>query len=102
MNTLEKLQQWYLSQCNSDWEHQYGMKIGTLDNPGWQLSIDLAETHLENESFDSVKVDNTDTDWVSCWVDAKKFEGRGGPTNLNQMIEIFLSWANSWKSTKTE
>jgi hypothetical protein len=34
------LTQWYLAQCNEDWEHSYGVAIGTLDNPGWSLEVD--------------------------------------------------------------
>ncbi|MFD5200063.1 Imm53 family immunity protein [Streptomyces sp. NPDC058375] len=28
------LQGWYSAQCNEDWEHEWGGKIETLDNPG--------------------------------------------------------------------
>ena len=43
---LSWLMQWYLAECNDDWEHSYGVKIDTLDNPGWTLKIDLRETDL--------------------------------------------------------
>jgi len=33
-NLLQFLQEWYLEQCNGDWEHEFGIKIETLDNPG--------------------------------------------------------------------
>ena len=36
---LEALQHWYESQCDGDWEHEFGVKIGTLDNPGWMVDI---------------------------------------------------------------
>jgi hypothetical protein len=32
---LNELQVWYGAQCNGSWEHTYGIKIETLDNPGW-------------------------------------------------------------------
>ena len=35
------LMQWRLDQCDNDWEHCHGVSIGTLDNPGWTLRIDL-------------------------------------------------------------
>jgi len=25
------LQDWYLAQCNGDWEHEFGIKIDTLE-----------------------------------------------------------------------
>jgi len=39
MDLLEQVEDWYSSQCNGDWEHQYGISIDTLDNPGWSRSI---------------------------------------------------------------
>jgi hypothetical protein len=43
---LQWLQEWYLEQCDREWEHEYGIKIGTLDNPGWTITIDLAYAHI--------------------------------------------------------
>jgi hypothetical protein len=31
---LPWLQGWYATQCDGDWEHEYGVSIETLDNPG--------------------------------------------------------------------
>ena len=50
-DSLAWLMQWYLAECNSDWEHSYGVKIDTLDNPGWTLKIDLRETELHGRRF---------------------------------------------------
>jgi hypothetical protein len=45
MNTvLERLQTWYSSHCDGEWEHDFGVQIGTLHNPGWTLRIDLTGT----------------------------------------------------------
>ena len=41
MDELQLLQEWYVAQCDGDWEHSYGVKIDTLDNPGWSLKVDL-------------------------------------------------------------
>jgi hypothetical protein len=41
MNELIKIQELYRSECNGDLEHQYGIKIETLDNPGWSVEIVL-------------------------------------------------------------
>ncbi|OAX48412.1 hypothetical protein gpAD87_09590 [Paenibacillus sp. AD87] len=46
MNTLKWLQNWYLENCNGDWEHSYGVKIDTVDNPGWSVEIDLTDTYF--------------------------------------------------------
>jgi hypothetical protein len=31
--------EWYTKQCNGDWEHSYGIRIDTIDNPGWSLTL---------------------------------------------------------------
>lgn len=46
MNVLQEIQSWYISNCNGDWEHSFGVSIDTLDNPGWSVRIDLADTGL--------------------------------------------------------
>ena len=45
---ISLLENWYVARCNGDWEHQWGVTIGTLDNPGWTLVIDLNQTKAEN------------------------------------------------------
>ncbi|MEU4549059.1 Imm53 family immunity protein [Nonomuraea dietziae] len=47
---LTSLQSWYASCCDDDWEHSYGVTIGTLDNPGWCMKIDLVDTSLAGTS----------------------------------------------------
>jgi hypothetical protein len=41
-DNLTWLMRWYLAECNGDWEHSYGVRVETLDNPGWSLKIDSA------------------------------------------------------------
>ncbi len=53
-DNLNWLGSWYLAECNDDWEHSYGVKIDTLDNPGWTISIDIRETNLEGRAFEKV------------------------------------------------
>lgn len=48
---LAWLLEWFAAQCDGDWEHEYGIRIGTLDNPGWRIRISLIGTELENKEF---------------------------------------------------
>ena len=79
-NVLAELQQWYVSNCNGDWEHSYGIKIETLDNPGWHLKIELEDTNLQNRSFISIDINNNEDDWYTCKVNENEFEAFGDPT----------------------
>ncbi len=93
-NELERLQKWYVNQCNEEWEHTFGITISTLDNPGWLLEVDLTETELESRILNEVKIQRQDKDdWLGCVIHKKKFVGTCGPTNLIELIAIFLDWA---------
>jgi hypothetical protein len=51
VSRISELQEWYISQCNEYWEHEFGVNISTLDNPGWTLDIDLQGTDIEEKLF---------------------------------------------------
>lgn len=93
MNTLQELQQWYRLQCDGDWEHHYGVKVDTLDNPGWSVTVDLSGTELAGRPFAEVRRLEHETDWIHCQVRDGKFEGRGGPLMLDEILRVFLGWS---------
>ena len=106
---LQDIHTWYEAQCDGDWEHRFGIKIETLDNPGWSVKIDLDETLLENRVFVPVKKDDTEESWLQCNIENNKFNGAGDPARLEEILSIFLEWAKSepeWLAihyeTKTE
>lgn len=96
MDTLKWLENWYKSNCDGDWEHCYkNVRIGTLDNPGWSVDINLMETDLEDKIFEGINIDNGDNDWIVCVVQDGNFKGRGDPDKLEKILEIFKEWAES-------
>ena len=92
MDVFKWLQEWYLQNCNGDWEHSYGVKIGTLDNPGWYVDIDLTDTDLAGEKFKPIALERSENDWIHCHVEHNIFKGYGGTLNLEEIIEIFRNW----------
>lgn len=52
---FQRLTDWYSQRCDGDWEHSYGFKIDTLDNPGVSFQVDLRETYLESVPFEEKK-----------------------------------------------
>jgi hypothetical protein len=99
MDQLAELQRWYQAQCNGKWEQTYGVAVGTLDNPGWSLSVDLTGTALKQTPFATQRrgVDDDDDpqgdDWYVCRVEAAVFTAFGGPEHLTTILSIFLKWA---------
>jgi len=94
-DALARLERWYRSMCNGDWEHTYGITLETVDNPGWMFTVELTDTPLENKPFETIATRVDDTDWLHCAVKDRQFRGSGGIGNLERIIEIFLDWAES-------
>lgn len=40
---IEPLLRWYDAHCDGEWEHRYGFRIETADNPGLIVTLDVAE-----------------------------------------------------------
>jgi hypothetical protein len=95
-STLERLEHWYHSQCNGEWEHTYGVTIGTLDNPGWSLCVDLAGTALEDHAFEEYRENFDDPrSWMIYQKINGTFAANGGPAMLDRMLGKFLEWADT-------
>lgn len=107
MDTIAQLQRWYLRQCDEDWEHSYGVKIETLDNPGWHVTVDLTDTELDGRPFAKVQYglgDESETsgnEWLICEVKEAKFVGAGGPFKLHEILNHFLAWAEEPSPSST-
>jgi hypothetical protein len=93
--SLSQLERWYERQCNCEWEHGAGVRIETLDNPGWRVRIALRDTKKEGSALERAKIDRTDIDWIQYWVEKQEFHIACGPTNLSEAIEIFVRWFES-------
>jgi hypothetical protein len=90
MEPIERLQVWYKNQCDGDWEHSYGIKIETLDNPGWSLTIDLLSTSLEDVVDFAEQQQISEFDWYHIKIDDVKYIAYGDPSKLNFLISYFL------------
>jgi hypothetical protein len=89
MNHLNWLESWFAEQCDGHWEHMYGVRVASLDNPGWSLEIDLAETPLEDVVRSRHFEERNENDWISYELKESKFLGHGGPRNLDELVRVF-------------
>jgi hypothetical protein len=95
MTNLERLQAWHVSQSDGDWEHCFGISISTLDNPGWEVEIELNETELEECAFEKIQAQRSEDDWLFIERKEMKFRIACGPMNLEECLAIFCDWADS-------
>jgi hypothetical protein len=89
---LAWLQAWYAAQCDGDWEHEYGVSMETLDNPGWFLRLDLQETDVDGLTFYKQEIHRSKNDWFIAQVVDDRFEVACGPLNLGEAIHRFRLW----------
>jgi hypothetical protein len=87
------LQAWFVEQCNGDWEHDEGISIGTLDNPGWWVKINLEDTALAGLSYEDSEIHRSEDDWCVTRVAGNTFHADRGPTNLAEALHSFRAWA---------
>ena len=92
MDILQWLENWFLDNCDGDWEHCYGIHISNIDNPGWLVDIDLIDTNLEYEHFDTIQKYNNESNWIHCSVVDGVFKGRGSTGKLKEILNIFYEW----------
>jgi hypothetical protein len=96
MSEIQWLMKWYATQCNGEWEHQFGVKIETLDNPGWSITIDLEETALESREYARVDHDMGDkVSWWTCRIEENQWRAACAPGDLATVVGLFRDWAES-------
>jgi hypothetical protein len=94
-SALEQHEKWYVAQCDGLWEHAWGIKIETLDNPGWMVQINLNETRKDGATLETVTINRSDRDWVLYWVAENQYRIACGPENLSEAIGMFIQWYES-------
>ena len=89
IDILNWLEKWFVSNCNGDWEHSYGITIETLDNPGWDIKIDLKNTPLANEKLEYTYTKKNENDWFGIKIEKAEFYAFGDPNKLSFLLELF-------------
>ncbi|MDX3661351.1 Imm53 family immunity protein [Streptomyces sp. ID05-26A] len=82
-------QRWYADQCDGDWEHEFGVRITTLDNPGWHVVADLVDTGLEGRVLTLTKVEPGEGRWVWASSDGERYESSCDQHSLDEALAGF-------------
>jgi len=92
MEILKWIETWYNDQCNGDWEHSFGIKIETIDNPGWLIEIDLTETDYADLKLDYVFIESDINNWHGRKVENAVYKAFGDPSKLEFLLLEFKKW----------
>lgn len=96
IDSLTALQRWYESRCDGVWEHAHGIRIATLDNPGWEVKIDGASA---GKVID-LAIERDESDWVSVRATETEFAGYSGPRNLSELLVLAVDWSRDGDNVK--
>jgi hypothetical protein len=66
-----------------------GITISTLDNPGWDIKIELEGTELEGLEMKLILNNIDDNDWYGLKVEHNVFEAFGDPSKLEFLLTEF-------------
>ncbi|QCO35680.1 MULTISPECIES: Imm53 family immunity protein [Leptospira] len=83
------LMKWYQSQCDGDWEHEYGLKINTNKNQAWQVEIDIRFTELHEFELDTALEQKGTNNWYSFSIKDGRFLAEGDSKKLPIILEKF-------------
>jgi hypothetical protein len=90
---LDALQAWFVAHCDGNWEQEYGVTIGTVEDPGWEVRIDVVGTALAGSVIPRERTARAPEDWFEVWCDGYTFHAVGGPQNLDELLGSFVSFA---------
>lgn len=100
-SVLPRLERWYAARCDGAWEHDWGIKIETLDNPGWLVRIDLTGTPWAGRVYPTRKegIDEAGRpvapSWIHCFTQDGLFLGAGDTSKLPTLLGLFLDWVEA-------
>lgn len=95
MNTLNWLQEWYKSHCDGNWEHSNGIDIKTLDNPGWDISINIDDLGMRILDQDWILVEEDESNWYGYKIENGVCNASGDPSKLDFLILLFKDKVDS-------
>lgn len=102
MDGFAYVQSWYRSNCDGEWEHEFGIRIVTLDNPGWSMEIDLTETSAEGFTVDRAKRSTGEGSWVWTSSDGVRFSASCDPGSLDVAGSLFKEFVAAAESARQD
>ena len=89
MEILKWISNWFSNHCDEDWEYENQIKIETVSNPGWYITIDLKDTLLENFVLKQELIEKEPNDWYFYDFEESKFKASGDLTKLQFLLSEF-------------
>ena len=88
---LDWVQRWFISNCNGDWEHGYGINMEYTKETGWYVYFNVNHTSMYDCKFDK-KDKKGKKKWLTFEVNENSFIGRGDSSKLEEILQTFHDW----------
>mgnify|MGYP003630527271 CR=1 FL=1 len=89
MDILDWIQVWFKENCDGDWEHGEVIQITTIDNPGWEVEIDISNTSIATMELDWILNETSKQDWYGVKIADQKFTAAGDIGKLKFLLGLF-------------
>ncbi|WP_027066061.1 MULTISPECIES: immunity 53 family protein [Maribacter] len=89
MDILDWIQDWFKENCDGDWEHGEVIQITTIDNPGWEVEIDISNTSIASMNLDWILNETSKQDWYGVKIADQKFTAAGDIGKLKFLLGLF-------------
>jgi hypothetical protein len=90
---FDHLQRWYRDHCDGEWEHEFGIRLATLDNPGWSVEVDLVGTRLEGHVMERSRTADAAGSWMFVCSTGQMFQASCDPLSLTAVLAAFQRFA---------
>lgn len=89
MEILDWIQNWFQENCDGEWEQGSGIQITTLEDPGWEIEIDISTTSIANLEVDWILNEVGTHDWYGVKIENQKFSASGDAGKLEFLLNLF-------------
>lgn len=89
MEILDWIQDWFKTNCDGHWEKSEVIQITTLDNPGWEIEIDISKTSIASMHLKWILNENGKQDWYGVKIENQKFTAAGDSGKLTFLLGLF-------------
>ncbi|MGJ8593557.1 MAG: immunity 53 family protein [Aquaticitalea sp.] len=89
MEIIDWIQDWFKDQCDGEWERGNGIQITTLDQPGWEVEIDISKTSVANLNLKGILNERSKDDWYGVKIENQRFIASGDSGKLAFLLGLF-------------
>ena len=89
MDIIDWIQDWFANNCDGSWEKTEIIQITNIDNPGWEVEIDISKTSIAKLEVKWILNENGKQDWYGVKIENQKFTAAGDIKKLPFLLNLF-------------